>query len=239
MFGIREISKLPNGLGLDIPFNISRFKLFKDENLEPIFSRNTDVNKTAFLNWRMAEGEDTLNMANLADGYFKSAISLLKMCLEDNDDKKADIYIFPVMAIANHGIELYLKTLIWIFNTLLQIDRKIEGRHDLKQLYQTLTAKIQAYRRAIYLKEFKVESKVLKEYIEELSKVVGSTEKRDKMDFARYHLTNNYENHFYVENTKNIELDLENYLSKIQLIHTVFQGMYNQLIYVEMERDIY
>src|SRR5690625_6409664 len=38
------------------------------------------------------------------------AITMSKKCLSGNEDKKADVLIFPILNNANHGIELYLKS---------------------------------------------------------------------------------------------------------------------------------
>ena len=84
--------------------------------MKPIFSRNIDFTKIAFLNWRIDDGDDIRNMLNLAEGYLDSSLELAKVCLNDNEDKKADILIFPILSNANHGIELFLKSINWIYN---------------------------------------------------------------------------------------------------------------------------
>ena len=113
--------------------------------MQPIFSRNIDFNKIAFLNWCIESGEDIRNMLNLAEGYLDSSIALAKHCLDDNDDKKADILIFPILTNANHCIELYLKAMTWTLNKLLNIEKKIEGGHNIKQIFQTVRSKIKVY----------------------------------------------------------------------------------------------
>ncbi len=84
--------------------------------MQPIFSRNINIDKIAFLNWRISQNSDIRNLLNLADGFLISAIELAKHCLENNEDKRADILIFPILTNANHGIELYLKSLNWTLN---------------------------------------------------------------------------------------------------------------------------
>lgn len=59
----------------------------------------------AFLNWRMDSG-DIINLFNLGDGYFQSALILCKNIIQNNERKKADIIIFPILMNFNHGIEL-------------------------------------------------------------------------------------------------------------------------------------
>lgn len=65
--------------------------------MQPIFSRNVDYNKIAFLNWRIAKETDIINVINIADGYLSSAISLVRLCLINNKNKQADIVIFPII----------------------------------------------------------------------------------------------------------------------------------------------
>tara|TARA_Y100001934_G_C11968941_1_gene593091 strand:+ start:14 stop:628 length:615 start_codon:yes stop_codon:yes gene_type:complete len=177
--------------------------------MNPIFSRNDNFRKIAFLNWRM-DSEKTQNNKNMAEGYVKSAVILIKECLSDNQDKKADIIIFPILTCLNHGIELYLKTFIDILNRLLKNDIKVDGTHNLNQLFLTFTARIKdldGQKEANYvLSHFKE----LKDYIKELVIRIESTPKNDKMDFSRYPYTKDSENHFYVDKWTNIEVDLEN-----------------------------
>jgi len=98
----------------------------KNGSVKPVFSRNEDINKIAFLNWRMEFG-DVNNLFNLADGYFQSASLLTEACLVDNHDKKADIIIFPILACFNHGIELYLKASTLTVTSCLTMTRKLEA----------------------------------------------------------------------------------------------------------------
>ena len=104
--------------------------------MNPIFSRNDNFRKIAFLNWRM-DSEKTQNNKNMAEGYVKSAVILIKECLSDNQDKKADIIIFPILTCLNHGIELYLKTFIDILNRLLKNDtNNVDGTNSAMNKYR-------------------------------------------------------------------------------------------------------
>ncbi|MGE6355320.1 hypothetical protein ACQKCJ_15740 [Flavobacterium sp. NPDC079362] len=109
--------------------------------MKEIFTRNDDYDKTAFLNWRTSKQQDVENLIVLAEGYLLSAIQLTKCCLVDNSDKKADILIFPILNNANHGIELYLKALIWTLNKLQKSIKKIEGSHNIKQMLDLVKGK--------------------------------------------------------------------------------------------------
>lgn len=203
-------------------------------NLKPIFSRHPDIDKMSFLNWRM-ESSDMRNVLNLAEGYIISAIQLSEKCLLDNEDKKADILIFPILANANHAIELYLKGLTIILNEILDNNQKIEGTHNLKQLFNTLKARIKELDGQRAMSEFEDYFIELSEYIDELVQKIDSTPQNDKMDFARYPFTKKFENHFYVDGFKNIEIDMENLKNRLESLSEKFESYSDFLFYERMK----
>ncbi len=186
--------------------------------MKEIFTRNIDINKTSFLNWRTSKNSDIENILVLAEGYLDSSIELAKFCLKDNRDKKADILIFPILANANHGIELYLKSLVWILNKLLGSKQKIEGNHNIKQILDNLKVKIRKYKGQSTLNSFNKRTANLQNYVTELFTRINATLENDNMDFSRYPLNKNYINHFYVDEFSNVEIDLENLLIRFQEI---------------------
>lgn len=206
-------------------------------SMQPIFSRNIDYTKIAFLNWRIDNGGELRNMLNIAEGYLDSSIALAKYCLLDNEDKKADIIIFPILTNANHGIELYLKALNWLLNRLLNSDKKIEGRHNIKQIFQNVRAKVQLYKGNLTLKEFNASTKELEDYINELFTKIEATPKDDKMDFSRYPFSNNYDNHFYVDAIGNVEIDLENFIARFEIIKDKLETLCDFLYYQELNQQ--
>jgi hypothetical protein len=200
----------------------------------PIFSRNDSIDKIAFVNWRISQNDGIRNFLIMADGFMTSALELTNKCLEDNRDKKADILIFPILTNVNHGIELYLKAMLWTLNTIMQSGEKIERGHNIKQLYETVRSKIKSYNGKITLKGFNAETKNLRTYIEELYEKTQGTNKDDKMDFARYPFGNDYENHFYVTDEGNVEIDLENFAVRFKAIHETFEQLSSFLFYQEL-----
>ncbi len=206
--------------------------------MKPIFSRNDDVNKTAFLNWRIDEYDNIGNMLNLADGFMKSSIKLAETCLVDNQDKSADILIFPILANANHGIELYLKSFIWILNTLLQSQQRIEGKHDIRKILETLKAKVKTYKGSKNLKEFKEIIFGLDKYIVELYDRIDATERSDNMDFSRYPINKSYSNHFYVQSVGNVVVDLENFIVRFKDIRSNLESIKDYLFYQELFKGL-
>ncbi|MBK0382875.1 hypothetical protein I5M32_07870 [Pedobacter sp. SD-b] len=205
--------------------------------MQPIFSRNEDYTKIAFLNWRIDKWSDILNILNLADGFMTSAIELAKLALHNNDDKTADILIFPILTNANHGIELYLKALTWMLNKKMGEETRIEGLHNIRQIYATVRSKIKNYGGDISLKGFLEKTQGLDNYIEELFAKTNATGKKDKMDFSRYPFDNKYENHFYVDQIGNVEIDLENFVERFTEIHESLEDLTDFLYYIELNRD--
>jgi hypothetical protein len=170
------------------------------------------------MNWRMQGDSSIRYFLHLADAYMSSAIILVKQCLICNSDKKSDVLIFPILANANHGIELYLKAMNWMLNEKLKSKSKLEGRHNLDQIYRMLKSKIKTSEGSVELKDFEKGMVELENYINELSTKIRATSKNDRMDFARYPISNSYENHFYVDGLKNIEVDLENFVKRFEVI---------------------
>jgi hypothetical protein len=182
-----------------------------------IFKGNDDFTKSAFLNWRISSREDIGNLIVLAEGFLSSSIQLCSVCLNDNNDKKADSLIFPILHNANHGIELYLKSMIWTLNRLIGGDLKIEGKHNIQQMFSTVRSKIKIHKDKDWLKHFDEQNSALNKYINEIFDSITGYGKGDNMDFSRYPITDKYENHFYIDHLDNIEIDLENL--KEQLIN--------------------
>lgn len=186
--------------------------------MKAIFSRNDDVNKIAFVNWRMNHESTPSYMINMADGYMRSAIILAKQCLICNSDKKADIIIFPILMNVNHGIELYLKAMNWMLDEIQNIDPKIQGKHNINQIYRMLKSKIKNVFGITSLRSFENAMEELESYIDELTVKIEATAKKDNMDFSRYPISNDRVNHFYVDRFKNVEVDLENFIKRFEVI---------------------
>ncbi|RZK12028.1 MAG: hypothetical protein EOO46_04680 [Flavobacterium sp.] len=205
--------------------------------MQPIFSRNEDYTKIAFLNWRIDKWSDILNMLNMADGFMRSAIELSTFALNNNEDKAADILIFPILTNANHGIELYLKALTWMLNKKMGEEIRIEGAHNIRQIYATVRSKIKKYGGGINIKDFDLETKGLHKYIKELFEKSQATAKQDKMDFSRYPFDIKYENHFYVDQIGNVEIDLENFVERFTAIHKSLEKLSYFLYHIELNQD--
>ena len=205
--------------------------------MQPIFSRNVDVDKIAFLNWRMSPYAEISNLLEMAEGYMVSAISLAKVCLNDNSHKQADILIFPMVTNINHGIELYLKGMIWTLNKIMETDGRIEQGHNIRQLLSTVRSKIAQYNGRISLKGFDEEVGELIGYVNELYTRIGATDKKDRLDFSRYPFDTKYEFHFYVTEMGNVEIDLENFVLRFESIFRKLHDLSSFLYHQELLKD--
>ena len=203
--------------------------------MKPFFSRNDDVDKTAFLNWRISKHKEIKNLINIADGFMLSSIKLAENCLVDNIHKEADILIFPILTNANHGIELYLKALIWTLNEITGSGYRIEGKHNIMQIFQTVNSKIRNYNGQISIDSFNEIMEPLKRYIDELFQKIQATPQDDKMDFSRYPISVKYESHFYVDEVGNVEVDLENLVFQFNEIRSRLDYLANFLYYNELK----
>lgn len=205
--------------------------------MKKIFTYNKDIAKTAYVNWRTDQNDHIWNMIAMADGFLSSAIELSKVCLENNHDKKADMLIFPILTNANHGIELYLKSMIWTLNTLLNADQKIEGKHNIQQIFQTLQAKLKTYKGQRFLNDFNDQNKDLGDYIDELFTLLDASRGKDNMDFSRYPINKDYESHFYVEMNDNVVVDLENFVERFQKIKDGLEAASSYLFHIELRQE--
>lgn len=202
-----------------------------------VFSRNEEINKMAFLNWRMESG-DIVNLFNLGDGYFESSILLCDKCLSNNEEKVADILIFPIFMNFNHGIELYLKGLILTLNNLLEIDTKIDGTHNLNQLFSVFKARIKDLDGQRKVNEIVDDNYNLNQYLEEITSKLEPNDKNDKMDFSRYPFSKRDGNHFYVDTLSNIEVDLENLEYRIKNIYKKLEQYADYYFYERLKNSI-
>lgn len=190
--------------------------------MKDIFSYNSDVNKTAYMNWRTSHHDHIYNMIVIADGFMNSAIMLAEAALIDNWDKKADSLIYPIIFNANHAIELYLKATVWTLNILLDNQQKIEGQHDIQQILQTVIKRVQEFETdKEKRKQFNNMISGTKLYVDELFEkiaVQNGKRKKDNMDFSRYPFDQKYMPHFYITEFDNVVVDLENFVHRFKEI---------------------
>lgn len=182
------------------------------------------------MNWRTDRYQPIHNMKALAEGYFESAEVLLKACLDDNTDHKADGLIFPILFSMNHGIELYEKSICWSLNVLLNHKGSFPENHDIRNIWYITKQKIQTYgfdygrEKADFLKMIVP----LEKYLNELYMSLMTDDLNDayrNIDFSRFPASKNLQNHFYVNQCDNVVVDLENLFSWCKALNTCLSAL--------------
>lgn len=175
---------------------------------------NDDVDKNAYMNWRLNHHEPIQNMIVMADGYMTSVIVNAKSCLENTFDKTADILIFPMFFSLNQGIELYLKSICWSLNILLNYKSKYGKNHDIRNIWFLVKNKINEFGFNEERPEdsFNKMVKNIEPYLNELANYLKKDNINDyhhNIDFSRYPVNNRDEYHFFVNQFDNVTVDLE------------------------------
>lgn len=183
------------------------------------------------MNWRTERNNQINNLIVIANGYMESSITLAESLLQNNSGKRADILIFPILFNANHAIELYLKSIEWSLNKLLDNGQKIETIHNIKQIFNTVKKRVDEFEKDKEDKNtFDEMTEELKCYIEELDSIINNINNRDRnrdrnnknknnMDFSRYPFDTDYRNHFYVDEFRNVVVDIENFVIRFKEIY--------------------
>ena len=192
--------------------------------MKKVFSSNPDIYKNAYMNWRTEKYQPIHNLKTLAEGYFESAVLLIKECLIDNKDHKADGLIFPILFSINHAIELYEKSLCWSLNILLGYNATFADNHDIRGIWYTTKQKIKEYgfdygREKSDFLEMIVP---LEKYLDEIYKNIMTDNINNayhNIDFSRFPSSKNLHNHFYVNQYDNVVVDLENLLNWCEILN--------------------
>lgn len=183
-----------------------------------IFDYNVDINKNAYMNWRIWNHSSISdNFLMMSEGYFKASQILIEELLKDNVDKKADCVIFPLMFNFIHGVELSLKAILNSIDTIINNSKipRIEGDHNIQQILQTIISWLRKNGRAKDAKEFKI----VKDFIDELYL------KTNLMDFPRYPIDSSKKEHFFVAEKQNVVVDLEEFSQTIETCSDILLRM--------------
>lgn len=206
------------------------------QKMDSIFQYNQNVEKTAYLNWRSNKyTNQRRQLVVMGDNFFSSAYNLLQQCINDNGDKKADSWIFPIMFNIVHGIEIYLKAINVILNIVLnEQNQVIQGGHDIKQLCQTSKSLILKYKNRNKNKttdQMWTAIKVIENFIENIY------EKTNDMTFARYPMDKNKNGHFYIQTLDNSVIDMELLEKQMVIVYKMLEFIY-QIPELEQELNL-
>ena len=204
------------------------------QKMDSIFQYNQNVEKTAYLNWRSNKyTNQRRQLVVMGDNFFSSAYNLLQQCINDNGDKKADSWIFPIMFNIVHGIEIYLKAINVILNIVLnEQNQAIQGGHNIKQLCQTsknLILKYKNKRKNETTDQMWTAIKVIENFIENIYI------KTDDMTFARYPMDKNKNGHFYIQALDNSVIDMELLEKQMVIVYKMLEFIYQT---PELEQEL-
>lgn len=195
------------------------------KNMPTIFQYNRDINKTAYINWRTGFAHTNRGQfVVLGEAYFSSAYNLVQQCLENNGDKKADSWIFPIMFNVVHGIEVYLKAINCVLSIVLSKEKGItEGGHDIRALCATARNLIIEYKTANKNTTTEQMFSAIK-LVEKF--VLNIYDKTDDMTFARYPLAKDKQGHFYIQTFENEVVDLELLKEQMVFVYRMLEFIY-------------
>ena len=204
------------------------------QKMDSIFQYNQNVEKTAYLNWRSNKyTNQRRQLVVMGDNFFSSAYNLLQQCINDNGDKKADSWIFPIMFNIVHGIEIYLKAINVILNIVLnEQNQAIQGGHNIKQLCQTSKNLILKYKNKSKNEttdQMWTAIKVIENFIENIFI------KTDDMTFARYPMDKNKNGHFYIQALDNSVIDMELLEKQMVIVYKMLEFIYQT---PELEQEL-
>nr|WP_294368808.1 hypothetical protein [uncultured Ruminococcus sp.] len=204
------------------------------QKMDSIFQYNQNVEKTAYLNWRSNKyTNQRRQLVVMGDNFFSSTYNLLQQCINDNGDKKADSWIFPIMFNIVHGIEIYLKAINVILNIVLnEQNQVIQGGHDIKQLCQTSKSLILKYKnrnKNETTDQMWTAIKVIENFIENIY------EKTNDMTFARYPMDKNKNGHFYIQTLDNSVIDMELLEKQMVIVYKMLEFIYQT---PELEQEL-
>lgn len=200
-------------------------------SMPSIFAGNESVDNRAYLNWRVQNESVKDQFAVLGEAYFSASYALLSECLQNNQDKKSDSWIFPIMFGVVHGMEVYLKGINAVTCSLLGRPRSIlSGGHDVRCLCNEAHFSVNEIDKKYSItttKQMVVAIKLVKNF------VANIYEKTKDMTFARYPMDKNKSGHFYIESLDNTTVDLHELSKQMILVYKMLDYIYFQLTEIE------
>lgn len=173
-----------------------------DTNKSYYLSNERDKPHYAYMTWRMHERGKSHKYKEQGEGYFVSSIILLEQCLIENRDRKGDGLIFPILFNIEQGIELYIKALIYLSS---ENGASIAFRvmnHDIRTLRSEFGNMIMSY-------DNNLANTALRDF-DYLDKFMGLLfEKTSDCTYARFPYDSSNNEHFYVDASENIIVDMK------------------------------
>lgn len=196
------------------------------KNLPSIFEPHSNIETNAYLNWRMDFcGTRRRRLVVVGQAYFDTAYYMLQQCLDDNLDKKADVWIFPILFHIVHGIEVYLKAINVSYNVALGRDKKeIEGAHNIIQLCAVAKKLVLAFK----TEHPSSTADQLWDAIKVVNKFIDNIyAQTDDMTFARYPMDKDNNGQFYIDKIENVVVNIEELHKQLPVIFHVLDFIFD------------
>lgn len=165
-----------------------------------------DQNCYAYLTWRMHDDNIDFAYKEMGEGYFVSSIILLENCLEDNRDRKGDSIVFPILFNIEQAVELYLKAMI-----------KLVQRNGENLCINTnghnIASKLQSFMDRFHSKDPAKAAIAFENYDIVSAFLSYLFEYTDDCTFARFPDSKNATPHFFVNQSKQVIVDMSELLS--------------------------
>lgn len=158
----------------------------------------------AYLNWRVSDGGKGYKFKEIAEGYLVSSILVLSKSIENHTERLGDATIFSIIFNILHGIELYLKSMLFIIldycgNSGQPFDTGVWG-HSVKYLL----SEVKNQSTSLGLESITCKDiSILDDFFNKIFKY------SDDVTFARYPYDKRNAEQFYVNMGKNIIIDMQ------------------------------
>ena len=139
-------------------------------------------------------------------------------------DKKADIWVFPILHCIVHSIELDLKAINFYLAKLLNVEPKIEGQHKIQQICCTASKRLDEIKKQNLLNncgELILAIKVVKNFIDNIYKNTND------MSFVRYPINRKKDPMFYTMSYENVVVDIEKMRDQYTYVCLMMEGVLN------------
>lgn len=207
------------------------------KKMKTIFQQGKSIDTTSYMNWRLPfSKDDGMRFWIFAESYFEAANTLIEKCLEDNSDKKADSFIFPILFDIVHGIELSFKAINDYLSIILKDEPSIERGHRIKQLSDVALARLKDLKKEDGSKEIDesiTAIQLVRQFVDNIY------EKTDDMAFARYPINSKKEDMFYTAQLNNVVVDMESLQEQLSYVATMLDFVFDFLCrYLEYLQEI-
>lgn len=176
------------------------------ENMPTFYTYGKNLDSTAYISWRFNFSYEKENDFDImSNAYFECALELINKCIEDNKDKKLDIWIFPILYNISHSLELKLKSIYLYIQKKLEPSKTnhnwIDLIRDIKGYYIQENQKEMSFKKKMN-EQFILSLEIAEHFLECL------LSKSEDVTFIRYPVDKKNNEFFYNKSEENVVIDL-------------------------------